>query len=145
MAHKIHELKATKGNEEANLDCIIWPCGWCVLRMNQEVHCSNTEQYPIMSTVLKHIEKWHGIIREPMHEKCFQLSLYVMQEKHSDTNFFAWRYTVCLPHKSAYEITWELQWSTWVQNTQWGKPLSMKSVFQDLWKSAQFYGFQLLL
>lgn len=87
MAHKIHELKATESNEEANLDCIIWPCGWCVLRMNQEVHCSNTEQYPIMSTVLKHVEKWHGIIREPVHEKCFQLSLYVMQEKHSDTNF----------------------------------------------------------
>ena len=83
VAHEVHKLKHPKGSKEAHLNLIRRPSRRRILRVQQEVDSSQPHQYPVVRAILKHIEEWHGIIREPVNKQRLQLPLQVVAQYHS--------------------------------------------------------------
>ena len=57
--------------------------------MEEEVHCANAKEDPVVETVLEHVEERHGVVRESVNEKGFEFSFQVMNEDHGEPNFLA--------------------------------------------------------
>lgn len=50
--------------------------------MKKEVHGSDSQKHPIVSTVFENVEEWHGIVGESMNKKSFQFTFAVMAQNH---------------------------------------------------------------
>jgi len=51
--------------------------------MQEEIHIDESEDEPVMETVLQKVEDWHGIIWETMNEQSFKFTLQIMSKDHS--------------------------------------------------------------
>lgn len=87
MSFQVEELKDKESNKNYSEDCIISPARRSVKWVHKEVHIEDTANKPIMETILKQVEEWHGIIGESMYKCCLILSLNVMKNHHSNTKF----------------------------------------------------------
>jgi len=55
MTHEIHEFKESKSTSKDFKSALSCPRRRSVLRMQEEIHINESEDYPIMETILKYI------------------------------------------------------------------------------------------
>lgn len=87
MSLQVKELENDESNKKCCKDIVVTPARRSIKRVYKEVHVEHTANKPIMETILKQVEEWHSIIGEPMYKCCLILSLDVMKDDHSNTEF----------------------------------------------------------